>query len=678
MGPKSWVLEEIDVDFLLAQIDTAAEVVIDFETTGLDEHAQTGSTRMLGGRAARVALATLTLPQEGDDPGRWDGQEPTTWILPLSHPASPFSGRWRQILRDVLQMIRTSSKAVVNQNMKFDARWGRATTGVDLAHLIAWDTQVSSHLLDETRSTKLKVRASDTFGIPRWDDGFDFSKISAEETDLFELGEYAANDTYWAWRLAQEHREQMWLTGHDGEQPETPDEVVDARLGKVAVWVAMPTVASLTKIEQRGMGLDVPWVREHLAENEAIAAAALVEIAQRYSIPGEPSTAATSHYFKAWVEASIANGGLHIAAMTPNGAASWGKAVLRKQARQAGPDSDAALILRQRSASKLAEFLRSWLSMVSADSRIHANYNVGSIVTGRLSSSDPNMQQVTKVLKPAFVPAPGFVIADFDYSQVELRVAAFVSRSQPMIDAYQRGDDLHKILATKVTSKPLADITPDERQAGKSANFGLLYGMGVYGFQRYAEDVYGVVMTEEEAATMHRAFFETWVGIREWHAKQIARAHATGQVVSPIGRVRRLPGIFDSNPKMVSYSERSAINSPVQGFASDLMQMAAASIQGVLPGHEAVEGVHIVGTVHDSIVVELPEYDWQRAAAECRFRMETGVIGTLAKMGVDFDVPLVADATVGTRWGLHDVSDPDVGALEEDDAPSLVEAEAAV
>src|SRR5690606_25269247 len=131
---------------------------------------------------------------------------------------------------------------------------------------------------------------------------------------------------------------------------------------------------------------------------------------------------------------------------------------------------------------------------------------------------------------------------------------------------------LHRLLASEIVGKNVEDVTPDERSMAKPANFGLLYGMGALGFREYAEDVYGVVFTEEEAVEIHEAFFSLWVGMKEWHSRMVTLAHRDGQVVSPIGRVRRLPAVWDGNDRMVAAAERQAINAPVQGFASDLLQ----------------------------------------------------------------------------------------------------------
>ena len=224
-----------------------------------------------------------------------------------------------------------------------------------------------------------------------------------------------------------------------------------------------------------------------------------------------------------------------------------------------------------------------------------------------------------------------------------------------MMRAFANGDDLHTMMAAKIVSKLLEEVTEGERQAGKSANFGLVYGMSPDGFRVYAENQYGVSFTEEEAYAAHQAFFDLWEGVREWHARVVATLHRTGQVVSPIGRVRRLPEVYSHNERIVSGAERAAINAPVQGFGSDLMQIAAASVVGTLPGVPRIEDVYLVGTVHDSIVAELPEDDWERQARRVLKRMTDVVPQVLKKMGCTLDVPLGADVKVGSRWGLADV-----------------------
>lgn len=661
----SWVIMPSDMTQLLTALEGANTIVYDLETTGLHEHAWTHGA-MNGGVSARIVLASFTLPEYDDEGDLVD--EPTTYVLPLSHPDSPWRGQWRRAMTRVAEAMQESGAVLVGHNVKFDHRWIFATTKIDLAKCPVWDTRISAHLLDENTSTKLKERAPDTFGVDRWDDVTLNFPGAAELEPMFKLGEYAARDTYWTWKLYDNHRSRMMPRYDDDLYGE---EISEARLGDLSRWCAMPMIATLTAIEQRGIILDVPWVRQQITEEEAVYETAFADLSTRYVVtrkitkgeeeheeempPEKASFAPTSLYFAAWTEAAIANGDLRVAALTPNGKPQWSKAVLEKQARH-GSDV-AGTLLKLRNASKRLEFLRGWLEDTTREGRIHSTYNAGSVLTGRLSSSGPNMQQVTKTLKPAFVASPGYVMAELDYSQIELRVAAFISRCVPMINAFKHGEDLHKLLASRISRKPLEDVTPQERQKGKSANFGLLYGMSPGGFQTYAEESYGVVMTDQEAAQVHQAFFDMWDGIRDWHVHAIRRAQEHGEVVSPIGRIRRLPDVWDSNERRASHAERNAVNSPVQGFASDIMQIAAACIEGNIPGVEPVPYARLVGTVHDSILVEVQADRWETAVLGCKRAMETEVPLILERMGCEFDVPLVADATVGSRWGLSDIGE---------------------
>lgn len=667
-GPITWVWGREDLKALVKAIHASQKVVMDLETTGLDEYAEAGGDTN-GGYPARIVLASLTLPNaERAAAGAYnwctfDGEQPMTYLVPLSHPASPLLGSWRKVMAIIGREINRSGRPFVNANIKFDARWVFAQTGVDLSDRIEWDTTVSSQLVDTEARTRLKIRAARDFGIEEWDD-FDLGTPgAAERVDLIQLGEYAARDTYYTWKIEQEHRDQMFLTGD--EEPFDSDDIQMARLGKVATYVAMPTVRTLAKVEQRGFLLDVDWVHAKIEEMDALRLKACEDILGLYGTAPAPApakdgvtTAATSKWFQGFVTQAIEAGDLRVTARTDSGNAQWNKAVLIAQQRQGSPAADA--LLRHRDATKTLEFLRSWLELRDPNNVIHATYNVGFVKTGRLSCASPNLQQCSSSLKPAFIPRPGHVLLDLDYSQVELRVAAFVSRSQPMIEAFQRGDDLHRLLAAKIAGKAPEDVTSMERKRAKAGNFGLLYGMSPGGFQIYAATAYDVSLTLAEAQAVHSAFFEMWDGMRQWHERSKRRAYERGYVTSPIGRTQWLSDLYSRSSFKSSHAARNALNSPVQGFGSDLMQMAAASIMGTLPGYPLpkVEGAHVVATVHDEICIEVPEDRWQEILIECKRRMED-VNTFLRPLDCQMDVPIVAGPSAGTRWGVHDLHDED-------------------
>lgn len=667
-GPITWVWGKEDLKGLVKAIHASQKVVMDLETTGLDEYAEAGGDTN-GGYPARIVLASLTLPNaDRATVGAYDwrtfgGEQPMTYLVPLSHPASPLLGAWRKVMAIIGREINRSGKPFVNANIKFDARWVFAQAGVDLSDRIEWDTTVSSQLVDTEARTRLKIRAARDFGIEEWDD-FDLGTPgAAEQVDLIQLGEYAARDTYYTWKIEEEHRDQMFLTGD--EEPFDSDDIQMARLGKVATYVAMPTVKTLTKVEQRGFLLDVDWVHAKIEEMDSLRLKACEDILGLYGTEPAPApakdgvtTAATSKWFQGFVAQAIEAGDLRVTARTDSGNAQWNKAVLIAQQRKGSPAADA--LLRHRDATKTLEFLRSWLELRDPDNVIHATYNVGFVRTGRLSCASPNLQQCASSLKPAFIPRPGHVLLDLDYSQVELRVAAFISRSAPMIEAFQRGDDLHRLLAAKIAGKAPEDVTSLERKRAKAGNFGLLYGMSPGGFQSYAATAYDVSLTLAEAQAVHSAFFEMWDGMCQWHERAKRRAYERGYVTSPIGRTQWLSDLYSKSSFKSSHAERNALNSPVQGFGSDLMQMAAASIMGTLPGYPLpkVEGAHVVATVHDEICIEVPEDRWQEILIECKRRMED-VNTFLRPLDCQMDVPIVAGPSAGTRWGVHDLHDED-------------------
>ena len=568
----SWVMSKDDLKGMFANLERAPEIVFDLETTGLNEHAEHGGP-VNGGVGARVVMMTITVqPWE-------DAQvEPTTYVVPLSHPDSPFGGQWRRVFRAIAQRLR--GKRLVGHHAKFDSRWTYALTGVDLSPWLAWDTMISAALLDENESSRLKAVAPRLFGIEPWDDVDLKYPGAAEDVPFFDLGDYAARDTYWTFRVYAAHRYIMWIDGREDEDPfltGDDEDIQNARLGQLAETVGMPTVSTLAAVEQRGIGLDVEYTRQALEEARGESERIRQEIAHRYADvegldPADVSLAATSKWFLRFTEEAVSRGDLRVISMTGSGRPQWNKATLEKLERQGS--ELAGDLLRQRDMEKRSQFLSSWLEKATAEGRIHATYNVGRVVTGRLSSSEPNLQQVSSKLKGSYVPSKGYYLAEIDYSQIELRVAAMVSECVPMIEAFQRGDDLHRLLGQRILQGEenreaerqgreartitLEDVTPADRQKAKSANFGLLYGMGPEGFQRYAETAYGVEMSLSEAHEVHQTFFDMWVGLTDWHDRQMQFAGRYGYVESPIGRVRRLPNVWSRRPDPVSYTHLRA------------------------------------------------------------------------------------------------------------------------
>lgn len=777
-----WMMTGPQVDQLVALLAEAEEVTYDLETTGLDEHVGTG------GVAPRVVLASFTLP---------DGM---TYLLPLSHPQSPHRGRWRTVLARAAEAMAAQPRRVIGHNIKFDMRWTHAHTGVDMAAATWIDTYVLARLIDENQPGRLKALCAQLYGVPEWQEDLPVPLSvpgGAEQNPFIDLGVYAAQDTYWTWRLSQRLRELLWWDTSEEDVPVTPEDWEGVAIGQLARRVTIPTLQTLTAMEQRGIRLDTEWCRQALQEAEDTAQglqdrlAGLVP-AGAPGLDSEPSFAPTSKWWLAWTEAMVQQGELRVIARTRTGTPQWNKGSLQRLAKRGHTVAEDVLTMRD--SMKRAEFLRAWLDLV-AEGRVHPSFNLGRVVTGRLSSSNPNLQQVTKSLKPAFIPAPGHLIIEADLSQIELRLAAHVSGCTRMIEAYRAGRDLHIQTASTVVGRnhdlvqqahmllmwlglpanrtgaealstlcqggsakavpravlslcgqvgpdqvpggwerwsadrgvepnvgggnlsssvppaqevvlrelrnyyerwgwpwewetdhagcpspqPRPDgqpaLEPDDavqilsqasaselssatglpwgdfRQSGKALGFGFLYGMQASKFRTYAEDTYGVVMSQEEAEAAHTDFFNLYPELREWHHRVTNLVHRDLQVTSPIGRVRRFTELSDE-------ATRQGINSPIQGTGSDIMMIGCAMIEGHLPSPDEappMPPVRLVGTVHDSLVAEVPTTQAHRAAEAILWRMTTGAAGVLRQLGCDLLVPLEAEATIGTRWGLDDV-----------------------
>lgn len=639
-----WIQNKKDLKSFFQVMKKGQVVAFDLETTGLDEHAVRGG-KSNGGYPARVVLlSATTIVSAGDNP--------TTWLLMLSHPQSVWLGQWRKVLRAWANRVKSQGVKLIAHNAQFDARWVYAHTGVDISRNLVWDTLISSSLLDETSSTRLKEQASTLFNIPAWDDFSLKTPGAAEHVDWQQLGYYAARDTYWTWKLFEYHYG-VFHPKEIGSQLEVEDQA----LGVLYKHVGVPAMRTLTQLQQNGIKLDLKKVKEKIEELTPLIKELSEELTYLYGNLGDfsPSLAPTSKWFKAWTLKAIEAGDLRVVAMTEKGSNKWDKDTLNKLARSGF--SVAEKLLNLRDMVKQVEFLNSWLAKTSSEGKIHATYKANGTVTGRLSSTDPNMQQVNRRLKQMFIPSEGNVFCEMDYSQVELRVAAHIAQCQPMIDAFKGGQDLHRLFASKLTGKAFDEVTSEERQKAKAANFGLLYGMGAEGFQGYAEATYGVSISLEESHELRKAFFDTWEGIAEWHDRARQEVIKQGYAVSPLGRIRRVADkVFSSNPGLVSQGVRQATNFSVQGMASDIMMLAASAISGNIKGIEPVSDARLVATVHDSVEIELPKESWKATALKCKELAETAPISEmLSKFYLEFSVPLVADLTIGTAWGLSDI-----------------------
>ncbi|MCR4312368.1 MAG: DNA polymerase I [Candidatus Uhrbacteria bacterium] len=300
-----------------------------------------------------------------------------------------------------------------------------------------------------------------------------------------------------------------------------------------------------------------------------------------------------------------------------------------------------ALISEYRELAKLkSTYADSLPHLVGPDGRIHARFNQCVAATGRLSSSDPNLQNIPirsplgREIRKAFVAKNEYVLLSADYSQIELRLAAHIAKDKAFIDAFKEGADIHCRTAAQMWNISEASVTKQQRYAAKAINFGILYGIGPRSLARSA----GVSF--EEARTFIDLYFQAHPGIKSYLEEMKLRAHANEYVETLYGRRRYLPEINSGIPQLIAGAERMAINMPVQGTQADIIKLAMKRIDSWI--RESGLRVHMLLQVHDELVFEVHKDDEKQAAEK---------ISEIMNAIAELDVPLVVDAASGKTWG---------------------------
>ncbi len=297
-------------------------------------------------------------------------------------------------------------------------------------------------------------------------------------------------------------------------------------------------------------------------------------------------------------------------------------------------------ILQYRTLSKLnSTYAEGLLNFISTDGRIHGTFNQMVTATGRLSSTDPNLQNIPirtelgRRFRRVFIPQDGCVFLDADYSQVELRILASLSGDEQLIAAYQHADDIHAVTASQVFHVPLSEVTPQLRRNAKAVNFGIVYGISAFGL---SEDL---SISRKEAKSYIDRYFETYPGVKAYLDGEVDYAREHGYVKTIFGRRRPIPEIHASNFMRRSFGERVAMNSPIQGAAADIMKKAMNEVRAALKA----EGLkaRIVLQVHDELLLEVPEAEADRVEKLLTEKMQ---------QAVQLRVELVADAKRGRNW----------------------------
>ncbi len=305
-------------------------------------------------------------------------------------------------------------------------------------------------------------------------------------------------------------------------------------------------------------------------------------------------------------------------------------------------------ILRYREVQKLVStYIDTIPELVGTDGRVHTTFLQAGSVTGRMASQNPGVQNIPvrteegRQIREAFVSDTGYTLVSIDYSQVELRVAAFLSGDKKLIEVFKNGEDVHRGVASRVFGVPLDEVTPDMRRQAKVINFGILYGMGVNALRANL----GEETTRAEAQEFFNAYFNTFTRLAEYLEETKAFARAHGYTLTYFGRRRHFPGMNSSAPFIRAQAERMAINAPVQGTSADIIRIAMVRIHEYLQKQKLTDAVHMMLQVHDELVFEIKDSEVKKIVPKLKEIMET-----VLPLSETKNVPILAEAKVGKNW----------------------------
>jgi len=558
----------------------------------------------------------------------WDGQ--TTYVVPLSHPESPFRSRWQDILRYLGPALRRSDLKLVAQNGKHDNQQ-LAGARVYVEH--RFDIMLAAHLLDENRPKNLGFLSQSVLGADVYKGMVELKPDKIMREPLKRIASYNGNDVGYTHQIYPKLRQEL---------------IAHPRLTRLFAKLMMPASHVIQQVEAAGMYVD----RKRLFHRMAILQG---EIDNRKEVLRE-------HLPKAWREDFNFNStqqlgrwlfsrkglGLSPLETTASGRPSTKEAVLLHYHDH--PAIRALLEYRTLQLKWMNTYLLPWSTKLDSRSRLHTTYKLYGTVTGRLSG---DLQQVPRdsFIRGVIGAPEGWCFVQADYSQIELRIAAHVAKERRMRRSFLTGQDLHMVTACSLTGKSASQVTKEERKRAKAVNFGFLYGMYPKKFQSYAFENYEIEVSLAEAELARSKYFSMFSDLESWHDRQKRVAHNYHRVVSPLGRIRHLPDILSSDNGVRMEAERQAINSPVQATASDLMLFSMVQLAPQLDPRTAF----LVGTLHDAIFIQVREDSVEEIAPLIKEVMEN--LPLKKTFGVDIDIPIIADVDYDRHWtGTPDAS----------------------
>jgi DNA polymerase-1 len=393
-----------------------------------------------------------------------------------------------------------------------------------------------------------------------------------------------------------------------------------------------PLIPVLRHMERQGVLLDIPYLKKlskEMTEKKAKIEQKMEKVVGHPFNPASPSQLAVILFD----ELGLSTKGIK------SGKTGYSTAASELEKLQ-GQHPLIDLIFEHREVAKLlSTYVETLPTQTDAEHRVHTTFAQTIAATGRLSSLDPNLQNIPirtelgRSIRRAFIASPGMELVSCDYSQIELRVVAALAKDKKMLEAFNAGVDIHTATAAAIWKEPLEKVTKDQRRAAKAINFGIIYGQGPVGLSQVA----GISFAD--AKKFIAAYFETYKGIKDYLDGTKDKAHAMGYVETLFGRRRPLPDINSGMPQLRAAAERMAINMPVQGTAADLLKLAMIKIAQELP--KISKNARMLLQVHDELVFEVPPKEVKTVVAAIKDLMEN-----IEKIGV----PLVVDAKAGKNW----------------------------
>ena len=566
------------------------------------------------------------------------GNDQVQYIIPLEARYSPLKGArlaQRKLIRTCVNWLNRNAKALVAGNGKFDDLFLKYRFGVKPN--ITFDVVLASHILNENTPNGVKENAVLECNAPEWDVDKDLKTGKYKTREKYqEYLTYLGYDIYYEYKLYKVFHKKLKQ---------------DRALMKLFYHLYMPGIISYETVEEHGVFIypqQFKKVRKHLeSEREAIEKK-LLKLAKHEVNWNSPAQIQKLLYEELK---------LPVIETTESGSPSTSEATLM-QLRDKHPIVE--LILKYRGVNiQISHFIDGWINRMWGR-RLFPNFKLHGTVTGRTSCTDPNLQQVPRdpIIRNLVGAPEGWSVVEIDYSQAELRIAAIMSGDETMKRIYQTGGDIHTHTYEMITGEKVSDdkyIKKEQRKKAKAVNFGFVYGMGWRKFKIYARDNYGVDLTDKEAEQWRERFFQAYHSLPKWHSKQRRIVQSMGQVRSPIGRLRRLPDIYSTDKSKKAEAERQSINSPVQGFGSDLTILGMSEIMGNAQYYDTdyvldKDKFFVIGTVHDATLFEVRNDYLMEFCPRAKHILEHPK-ALEDVFHFDTDVPIVADVAVGKSWG---------------------------